>query len=105
MGEQIILDRTGNIIGLKKDQPYTQKQFQMAMGDRILLFTDGMLEQKNETREEFGMERIQKILVDYSGKESERVLAELVIQLFLFQGKEEQEDDQTMVLIEWEKTS
>ena len=104
-GEQIILDRTGNIIGLKKDQPYTQKQFQMAMGDRILLFTDGMLEQKNETREEFGMERIQKILVDYSLKESERVLAELVIQLFLFQGREEQEDDQTMVLIEWEKTS
>lgn len=77
----------------------------MAMGDRILLFTDGMLEQKNETREEFGMERIQKILVDYSLKESERVLAELVIQLFLFQGREEQEDDQTMVLIEWEKTS
>lgn len=102
---QTILNRTGNIIGLKKDQPYTQKQFQMAMGDRILLFTDGMLEQKNESREEFGMERIQKILTDYQGKESERVLAELVIQLFLFQGKEEQEDDQTMVLIEWERTS
>lgn len=77
----------------------------MAMGDRILLFTDGMLEQKNEAREEFGMERIQKILTDYQEKESERVLAELVIQLFLFQRKEEQEDDQTMVLIEWEKTS
>ncbi|PKA27306.1 protein phosphatase [Leptospira sp. mixed culture ATI2-C-A1] len=103
VGNQIILNRTGNIIGLKKDQPYTQKQFQILEGDRILLFTDGMLEQKNEAREEFGMDRIQKILSDFQNKESERVLAELVIQLFLFQGKEEQEDDQTMVLIEWEK--
>ncbi|WP_228370898.1 PP2C family protein-serine/threonine phosphatase [Leptospira biflexa] len=102
-GTQIILNRTGNIIGLKKDQPYTQKQFPILEGDRILLFTDGMLEQKNEAREEFGMERIQTILSEFQNKESERVLSELVIQLFLFQGKEEQEDDQTMVLVEWEK--
>lgn len=102
-GSQIILNRTGNIIGLRKDQPYTQKQFPIAFGDRFLLFTDGMLEQKNETREEFGMDRMQKIVSDFESKESERVLAELVIQLFLFQGKEEQEDDQTVILIEWEK--
>lgn len=102
-GTQIILNRTGNIIGLKKDQPYTQKQFPILEGDRILLFTDGMLEQKNESREEFGMDRMQKIVSEFTQKESERVLAELVIQLFLFQGKEEQEDDQTVIFIEWEK--
>lgn len=102
-GNHIILNRTGNIIGLKKDQPYTQKQFKIMEGDRILLFTDGILEQKNEAREEFGMDRIQKILSDFSHKESERVLSELIIQLFLFQGREDQEDDQTVMLIEWEK--
>lgn len=95
------LDRTGNIIGLKKDQEYTQKKLPIQKGDRIFLFTDGILEQKNESKEEFGFERILQVLSSFSNRETERALAELVIALFLFQGKREQDDDQTMLLVEY----
>ncbi|MDF3821107.1 SpoIIE family protein phosphatase [Leptospira sp. 96542] len=97
------LERTGNIIGLKKEQEYTQQKLSISKGDRILLFTDGILEQKNQNREEFGMDRMISVIERFQTKEAERVLNEMIINLYEFQGNEEQEDDQTMILIEWKK--
>ncbi|TGN17984.1 PP2C family protein-serine/threonine phosphatase [Leptospira idonii] len=94
--------RTGNIIGLRKEQPYTQNTTKFYPGDKLFLFTDGILEQKNTNREEYGRDRILNVLKRFVNKEGERIVAELVIDLFSFQGPSIQEDDQTMMFIEWE---
>ncbi|TGN13430.1 PP2C family protein-serine/threonine phosphatase [Leptospira ilyithenensis] len=95
------LPRTGNIIGLRKEQEYTQDTAKFGPGDRFFLFTDGILEQKNSRREEFGQERILQVLKDLKEKPGDRLIADMVINLFTFQGKVNQEDDQTLLVIDW----
>ena len=44
------------------DTSYTATTFSLEQGDRILLITDGIIEAKNSTDNEFGMERLRKIV-------------------------------------------
>jgi|JI8StandDraft_1071087.scaffolds.fasta_scaffold00316_17 sigma-B regulation protein RsbU (phosphoserine phosphatase) len=95
-----LLPRTGNIIGLRKEQDYTQYTTHIESGDRIFLFTDGIVEQKNTFREEYGIEKIILRMKEYQNKSAEDFLKDIVADLASFQGDVPQEDDLTLLLIE-----
>jgi sigma-B regulation protein RsbU (phosphoserine phosphatase) len=95
-----LLPRTGNIIGLRKEQDYTQYTTHIENGDRIFLFTDGIVEQKNSRREEYGIEKIIQRMTDYNDKPGEEFLKDIIEDLLSFQESVPQEDDLTLLLIE-----
>ncbi len=95
-----LLPRTGNIIGLRKEQEYTQYSTKIVSGDRLFLFTDGIVEQKNTNREEYGLERIINRMNDYTEKTGEQFLNDIIQDLETFQDTIPQEDDLTLLLIE-----
>ncbi|TGL63909.1 protein phosphatase [Leptospira ognonensis] len=95
-----LLPRTGNIIGLRKEQEYTQYSTHIESGDRIFLFTDGIVEQKNTNREEYTLERIVFRMDSYRDKPGEDFLKDIIQDLEVFQGSVPQEDDLTLLLIE-----
>jgi sigma-B regulation protein RsbU (phosphoserine phosphatase) len=66
-GECIRLDDGGRVIGAFTDSNYTQREVQLHEGDRLLLFTDGVTEARNESGEEFGEERLEECLRAYAG--------------------------------------
>lgn len=49
-------------LGLSKDTPYEQAQLQMAVGDRLVLLTDGIVEARNEQGELLGFARVEAML-------------------------------------------
>lgn len=52
----------GLMLGPFADAPYSAGTLSLEPGDRILLFTDGLLEVKNSSGREFGVEGVRQIL-------------------------------------------
>lgn len=74
-------------------------------GDRVLLYTDGVVEARSPEGEEFGLERLidQVVRESGSGLLASEVLRRLVHACLQFQGGRLR-DDATMLLLEWDPT-
>ncbi len=59
-----LLSSEGFFVGVFKDTAYEEKEVFLQDGDRILFFTDGIVEAKNRNGEEFGLQRLTKIFVE-----------------------------------------
>jgi serine phosphatase RsbU (regulator of sigma subunit) len=53
---------TRPVLGLALDETFRPERLRLASGDRLLLYTDGVTEAANGAGEEFGAERLSKIL-------------------------------------------
>ncbi len=54
----------GRLIGLSADMDFELLEFDVALGDRLVLYTDGIIEAFNESREMLGRERFQKLVME-----------------------------------------
>jgi serine phosphatase RsbU (regulator of sigma subunit) len=48
------LEETGLLLGVRPNEPYTESEFSFEVGDRLLLYTDGLLEAENAGGQSFG---------------------------------------------------
>ncbi|MCG8334938.1 MAG: SpoIIE family protein phosphatase [Proteobacteria bacterium] len=59
-GQKFVLseESSGTPIGMFRDQSYVQQQVKLSQGDRLYLFSDGIVEETNEKEEQFGTDRL-----------------------------------------------
>ncbi|MCX7702613.1 MAG: PP2C family protein-serine/threonine phosphatase [Planctomycetota bacterium] len=74
---------------------------QLQKGDRIVVYTDGVVEAMNEKGEEFGEERFLEIVEENADKPSSEFINQLISALRVHQGKAEQHDDITVVTFKY----
>ena len=66
-------------VGMKGfDVCYSEIDFTMKSGDVLLLYTDGLIEMKNENNEEFGMNRIMTVLSEIHGMSAHEMISALM---------------------------
>jgi sigma-B regulation protein RsbU (phosphoserine phosphatase) len=65
----ISLGKGGTIIGLTKSLPFEEGEEVLTPGDKVLLYTDGVTEMRNQNSEQYGTERLYTLL-ENSGNES-----------------------------------
>jgi sigma-B regulation protein RsbU (phosphoserine phosphatase) len=53
-----LLDQGGTIIGLNGVVPFQQEERQLQPGDKVILYTDGVVEYQNREEEPFGPKRL-----------------------------------------------
>jgi phosphoserine phosphatase RsbU/P len=58
------LDQGGPVLGVFPEPRYARGNVHLAPGDRLVLFTDGLVEATNSFNDEFGEERLIKMLVE-----------------------------------------
>jgi sigma-B regulation protein RsbU (phosphoserine phosphatase) len=58
------LETGGAVLGPFSESFYEQGEAEIRPGDRVLLFTDGITEARDESGEEFGEERLIRLAVD-----------------------------------------
>ncbi len=90
-------------------QPFKQEYLHLDHGDIVFLFTDGFEESRNGNEiidekgekkfEEFGTDRIKKVLDKSKGKKAKDIIAMLVEEEKNFRGELEQYDDLTIMSI------
>lgn len=66
-GECIRLEEGGCVMGVFANSRYSQNEIQFLAGDKLLLFTDGVTEARNDSGEEFGEDRLLECLRSYRG--------------------------------------
>lgn len=82
---------------------FTMTERALLPGDRIILYTDGIIEASNENQEEFGQERLQKTLLEGSNL-SAQDMADRIIDA-VQQWATRQEDDRTVLVCDYSAIS
>jgi len=90
------------MLGLFPDAAYSAVEIPLGAADRILLYTDGILEAMNAAREEFGKSRLKKFLAAYA-KPAAHFADALLLELHRWSCADAgrpQADDITLLILE-----
>jgi len=93
------LGSTGMPIALYSGQGYRDARVQLAPGDLLFFYTDGLVETENERGEMFGTDRLQEILSARQVESINDVLHEVEAQVIEFRGEAEPFDDATLMAL------
>jgi len=93
------LPPTGFPLGIYEEIEIEPQEIRFQTGDRILLYTDGIIEAKNENGKNFGLARLEKIFREIANQDSESALDEILKQVTEYAGADGIRDDIALVLI------
>jgi phosphoserine phosphatase RsbU/P len=93
--DAVLLEENGLFLGPFPHASYKDMTVPFTSGDRLLLYTDGITEARNQSGEEFGRERLQQFLMEAQGSEPSSTLDRLFKQITTGNP----EDDLTAVLL------
>ena len=77
---------------------FEQDQRTLAADDLILLYTDGLIEARNERSQEYGDERLKRAFARAAGRSAREVRDSILSDLANFKGNSEQFDDITVIV-------
>ena len=97
-GSTCRLSEGGPVLGVFTDAIYEQAHVQIAPGDRIILFTDGVTEARTLTDEEFGEERLIEAAISNRACSAPALEARLTEAVATFTGGLLQ-DDATLIVV------
>ena len=95
-----VLPKSNNaLVGIFDDMEYEENTLQLASGDTLVMFTDGVTEAWNPQKMEFGTERLNAILGGLVDKGSRQIVDTIKTAITDFAEGAEQSDDITMLVI------
>jgi serine phosphatase RsbU (regulator of sigma subunit) len=100
-GESSLVETRGDTfpLGIIEDVDYQETILNMAAGDKIVLYTDGIVEAMNDKKEIFGFERLLEIVQGTSSIKADSLLKEILDNVNAFAGEAAQHDDLTVIVI------
>jgi sigma-B regulation protein RsbU (phosphoserine phosphatase) len=93
------LENGGMVLGLFESVPYAQGCVEMAPGDTLLVFSDGITETFDEAGEEFGEKGLADVAVRGRGLGVAALESDILKELDRFSSGAKATDDRTMVLV------
>ena len=95
-----IIEEHDLFIGVDPDISFTERSIQMAPGDKVFLYTDGVTEAMNTKDELFGTRRLLEVLNNNTSAGGNEVIVSLWNEIEDFQKNKGLSDDVTMLLFE-----
>ncbi|MGB5933599.1 MAG: SpoIIE family protein phosphatase [Anaerolineae bacterium] len=93
------LRRTGMALGVVEDVTWKQEAVQLAPGDVLVLYTDGVTEAQNAQEAFFGEERLLEIAQANRGRSAQDIQDALIADVHEFVGDASQFDDITLMVV------
>ncbi len=90
----------GLMLGILPDTKYEEHQVQLLAGDKLLFYTDGVMDCLNEEDESFGPDRLEEFLLECQAESVTAIAERLAERLATFRGARAQSDDMTIVAAE-----
>ena len=91
----------GVVIGLLPNVSYETGRLQLAPGDQVCLFTDGVPEAMNAERRFFGEKRLRQVLVQHRADAPKQLVESVLASVGGFTGDAPQSDDITVMAVKW----
>jgi serine phosphatase RsbU (regulator of sigma subunit) len=98
----ISMNFAGTALGIKKHAHYEQVICPLDKGDKILFFTDGIIEQKGSLGEMYSEERLKNKFLTLARKNDMNILAKIEKDLDRFSKMNKKDDDITLFLMEFD---
>ena len=87
------------VIGIVASREYTSGETTLAPGDRLIIYTDGLIESMNGAEEEYGEPRMLEALKAIPAESAQKTLDTLVASVDAFAGGARQHDDLTCLIL------
>jgi len=92
-------------LGILDEVNYEETQLQLVSGDKVVFYTDGIVEAMNEKEEMFGFDRLVEVVQGARSMSADSLLKEIMDRVNEFVGGAAQHDDLTAIVVnveEWE---
>jgi sigma-B regulation protein RsbU (phosphoserine phosphatase) len=93
------LKATGMILGAISEISLHRASTSFEPGAVLVMYSDGLLERRNDDDEEFGLARLEKLLVQHQEKSAQKILEMIYQTVFAFGNQAKWQDDVTAVVI------
>lgn len=90
-------------LGILDDVNYEETQLQMAPGDKVVYYTDGIVEAMNKNKDMYGFERLQEVVKSSSAETAEALMNDIISSVSDFTGAAPQHDDLTIIVVSADK--
>ena len=81
------LAKAGIVLGPFPEFVYENEEVQFSRGDRVVLYTDGLVETKSKTEELFGNERLEEVIKSLSGVSAEASADQIIGRVVNWSGR------------------
>ena len=104
-GEASLVETKGDTfpLGILEDVEYQETRLQLAPGDKVVFYTDGIVEAMNKQEEMFGFERLLEVVQDCKAIMADSLLKEILDRVNAFVGGAAQHDDLTIIVVNVEE--
>ena len=98
---RVNLKMKGPALGIIKHAEYEQRIYKIQPGDKLLFYTDGIIEQRNDDGEMFSESRLRQSFLKLARKNEGHILKHLETILKQYTSTYNKDDDITMLLLEF----
>ena len=102
-GPLVQFKKGGCALGVFEDEPvpYEEENFQLVRGDKIITYTDAVIEWSNTHKEVFGLQRLLRSLDKHRRESIDNICARLLEELRDFSDGQPCNDDLTALVVEY----
>jgi adenylate cyclase len=90
-------------LGILEDASYEETRLQLEPGDKVVFYTDGIVEAMNKKEEIYGFERLQEVIKTSKASKAEALMNDIITSVSDFTGNAPQHDDLTMIIVSVDK--
>jgi sigma-B regulation protein RsbU (phosphoserine phosphatase) len=104
-GEVRLVETEGDTfpLGILEEVDYMETQLQVRPGDRVIFYTDGIVEAMNKKEEIFGFDRLMGVIKEAGSMGADSLLKEILDRVSSFAGGAAQHDDLTVIVVSVEQ--
>ncbi len=96
----ITIRQASQPLGVEADSAYSNEVIQLRQGDRLVLYTDGLIEGTNHESDAFGRRRLIRSLLQHAGANPQQMKEEVVQAAFRHFAGKPLLDDVTLVIVD-----
>ena len=93
------LKRAGHLLNILRDAEFISSTVNLAAGDQIIFYTDGVTEIFNLEAKEFGFDKLKKIILRLKDASATKTINEIISTTKNFSGSKLYRDDFTLVVL------
>lgn len=97
------LSSWGFPLGVRRREPFREHAVEFAAGDRLILYSDGLIEALDDDGEPFGFERFERTIVENGEATAEEIKKAVLSSIRRFTRNRPPEDDQTLVVVSFDE--
>ncbi|MNQ94724.1 Phosphoserine phosphatase RsbU [compost metagenome] len=97
---ELLKGKKGLPLGVMDDTLYMDNEVMLGLGDRIVVYTDGITEAEDHLQDQYGFARLKEVLVREQASRPEQLLGQMVQDVDVFADGAVQSDDIAVLLVD-----